>query len=157
MTTRVPSRESWTARGSLGAAGEGTAGVLPPAGAPVEGSGSGADSFESNSDSVSVTPAILPGSGYLRIVSNVNNTRVIVINPFDAAQEAAQTILGSAGLESIDIALVLGSGWGGAADALGETVCELDAEAVPGFAASGVAGHSGTLRIIRFNVFDRPR
>ena len=49
-----------------------------------------------------------------------------------------------------DVALVLGSGWGGAADLLGETVLELPVERVPGFSAPEVVGHVGTLRSVRF-------
>jgi purine-nucleoside phosphorylase len=44
---------------------------------------------------------------------------------------------------------VLGSGWGGAADLLGETVAEIPAPEVPGFAAPAVVGHVGTIRSIR--------
>ncbi|QGH70291.1 purine-nucleoside phosphorylase [Pseudactinotalea sp. HY158] len=71
-------------------------------------------------------------------------------SPRRLAQDAARVILDAAGLDRVDIALVLGSGWGGAADVLGETVVELPAGEVPGFAASGVPGHSGTLRVVRF-------
>ncbi|MPV51062.1 purine-nucleoside phosphorylase [Pseudactinotalea sp. HY160] len=71
-------------------------------------------------------------------------------SPRRLAQDAARVILDAAGLDRVDIALVLGSGWGGAADVLGETVAELPAGEVPGFAASGVPGHSGTLRVVRF-------
>ncbi|WP_458859398.1 nucleoside phosphorylase-I family protein, partial [Mycobacteroides abscessus] len=48
-----------------------------------------------------------------------------------------------------DIALTLGSGWGKAADLIGETVSEIPASEVPGFSASAVPGHSGTVRSIR--------
>src|SRR5699024_12158063 len=47
------------------------------------------------------------------------------------------------------LALVLGCGWGLAADLLGTQTAALPAEDVPGFSASGVPGHSGTLRSIR--------
>src|SRR5699024_5597131 len=70
-------------------------------------------------------------------------------DPFTLAREAADLLLEAAGLESFDIALTLGSGWGGAADVLGRTVLRLPAEEVPGSAASGVPGHSGALSVIR--------
>ena len=56
-------------------------------------------------------------------------------DPTAAAHAAATTINSNAGIESHDIALVLGSGWGGAADLLGETVAEISAAEVPGFHA----------------------
>ena len=68
--------------------------------------------------------------------------------PAAAAQEAAQILNAAAGISHHDIALVLGSGWGGAADLLGDTIAATPAAEVPGFHASAVAGHSGTLRTI---------
>ena len=47
------------------------------------------------------------------------------------------------------IALTLGSGWGGAADLLGETVSEVPAHEIPGFSKPALEGHGGTLRSIR--------
>ncbi len=72
-------------------------------------------------------------------------------DPTAVARAAAAILTAAAGIERVDVALVLGSGWGGAADVLGETVAELAAADVPGFTASGVPGHSGTLRIVRFD------
>lgn len=70
-------------------------------------------------------------------------------DPHALAQQAAEAIAKLTGVEQHDIALTLGSGWGKAADVIGETVAVVPAEQVPGFAASGVPGHSGTLRSIR--------
>lgn len=70
-------------------------------------------------------------------------------DPHTLAQQAAEAIAKLTGVEQHDIALTLGSGWGKAADVIGETVAVVPAEQVPGFAASGVPGHSGTLRSIR--------
>ena len=70
-------------------------------------------------------------------------------DPQDLAQRAAATIAELTGVERHDIALTLGSGWGKAADVIGETVAVVPAEQVPGFHSSGVPGHSGTLRSIR--------
>lgn len=72
-----------------------------------------------------------------------------ISDPIAAAEDAATIINTSAGVERHDIALVLGSGWGGAADLLGKTVSELDAADVPGFRAPAVPGHGGKLRTIR--------
>lgn len=71
-------------------------------------------------------------------------------DPFELAQQAARVLLDAAGVDSFDVALVLGSGWSGAADLLGETVAVRPAEDVPGFAPSGVPGHAGTLSVVRF-------
>lgn len=66
-----------------------------------------------------------------------------------AAQQAAQVLNDAAGIDRHDIALVLGSGWGGAADLLGETIADTAAAEVPGFHAPSVPGHGGRLRTIR--------
>lgn len=50
---------------------------------------------------------------------------------------------------TIDLALVLGSGWSAGADQLGETLHELELANVPGFAKPVVSGHGGALRIVR--------
>lgn len=70
-------------------------------------------------------------------------------DPFDVARLAAEVIARRTGVEKHDVALVLGSGWGGAADLLGETVAELASHEVPGFSRPAVAGHVGTLRSVR--------
>ena len=67
----------------------------------------------------------------------------------DLAQRAADTLLTRAGCERFDLALTIGSGWGRAATALGETLAEVPADEVPGFHANGVIGHSGTLSAVR--------
>lgn len=67
----------------------------------------------------------------------------------DTIEEAARAIAKLSGIPQHEIALTLGSGWGAAADALGETVAEIPASEVPGFSESGVPGHSGTLRSVR--------
>jgi purine-nucleoside phosphorylase len=48
-----------------------------------------------------------------------------------------------------DIALVLGSGWLPAVDALGEVTAEVATTDLPGFAAPAVAGHAGRIRSVR--------
>lgn len=70
-------------------------------------------------------------------------------DPVEIAQQAARVVAERTGVDQHDIALTLGSGWGKAADELGETVAVIPAEEVPGFSRSAVAGHSGTLRSIR--------
>ncbi|MBL3687915.1 purine-nucleoside phosphorylase [Leucobacter zeae] len=70
------------------------------------------------------------------------------LDPAALAATAAAAIAELTGVERHDIALTLGSGWGRAADVIGETVAVIQADQVPGFHASGVPGHSGTLRSI---------
>jgi purine-nucleoside phosphorylase len=69
-------------------------------------------------------------------------------SPFELAREAAAVIASATGVANHDIALTLGSGWGKAAELLGETTATLDASDVPGFSSSGVPGHSGTIQSI---------
>ncbi|UFU08432.1 purine-nucleoside phosphorylase [Ruania halotolerans] len=75
-------------------------------------------------------------------------------DPFEAAEQAAGRIAELTGVARHDIALVLGSGWGPAADVLGETMAEIDASELPGFSRSGVPGHSGTVRSVRYTDAD---
>jgi len=69
--------------------------------------------------------------------------------PTAVAQLAAAEIERRTGVERHHIALTLGSGWGRAAERLGEVVARIPAEEVPGFSASGIPGHSGTLTSVR--------
>lgn len=69
--------------------------------------------------------------------------------PAEAAREAAAVLAEKTGVERHDVALVLGSGWLPAVDALGETVAEIDTTELPGFSAAAVAGHSGKVRSVR--------
>jgi purine-nucleoside phosphorylase len=62
---------------------------------------------------------------------------------------AAQRIEEVSGVLRHDIALTLGSGWARAADLLGETIADIPANEVPGFSASGIPGHTGTIRSIK--------
>ncbi|WP_246036274.1 purine-nucleoside phosphorylase [Sinomonas susongensis] len=68
--------------------------------------------------------------------------------PFVLAQAAADHIAKATGAASHDIALVLGSGWSGAADLIGEVTATLPADEVPGFSAPAVVGHVGTIRSV---------
>ncbi|MCU1416352.1 MAG: purine-nucleoside phosphorylase [Schumannella sp.] len=69
-------------------------------------------------------------------------------DPFAVAKQAAQQLATATGVERHDIALTLGSGWGQAAELIGETTHTIPATDIVGFSASAVAGHSGTLRSI---------
>jgi purine-nucleoside phosphorylase len=70
-------------------------------------------------------------------------------NPYDLAGEAAARLAELTGVEQHDVALVLGSGWLPAVDALGEATAEIDTTDLPGFSGAAVAGHSGKIRSVR--------
>ncbi|MEX5271356.1 purine-nucleoside phosphorylase [Kocuria sabuli] len=70
-------------------------------------------------------------------------------DPFELAQEAADALRRATGVDAHDIALTLGSGWGQAAELIGETVAEIPATEIPGFTRPALEGHVGTLRSVR--------
>jgi purine-nucleoside phosphorylase len=69
--------------------------------------------------------------------------------PTQLAADAAAVLRERTGVDSHDVALVLGSGWLPAADALGEATAELRTTDLPGFAPPAVAGHAGRIRSVR--------
>ncbi|MDN5790555.1 MAG: purine-nucleoside phosphorylase [Micrococcales bacterium] len=69
-------------------------------------------------------------------------------DPHAVAQAAARVIAQRTDAERHDIAVVLGSGWGGAADLIGETLATVDHADLPGFHPAAVAGHSGRIRSV---------
>ncbi|SDU79712.1 purine-nucleoside phosphorylase [Arcanobacterium phocae] len=71
------------------------------------------------------------------------------ISPQDLANKAAKVIAEKTGVSHHDIALTLGSGWGGAAQLIGDVVAEIDAQDIPGFHAAAVAGHGGKITSIK--------
>ncbi|MDN3495356.1 purine-nucleoside phosphorylase [Planococcus sp. APC 4015] len=70
-------------------------------------------------------------------------------DPFAVAAEAAADIARLTGVEHHDIALTLGSGWGKAAELIGETTAAFPATEVTGFSKPALEGHAGTLRSVR--------
>mgnify|MGYP001807745064 CR=1 FL=1 len=70
-------------------------------------------------------------------------------DPFEVARDAAARIAELTGVPRHDIALTLGSGWGKAADLIGETVATIPASEVVGFSEPAVPGHVGSLRSLR--------
>ena len=72
----------------------------------------------------------------------------IPAQPSHEAEHAADRLASIFGSRQHDIAITLGSGWGGAIDRMGVTVSEVPADKVPGFEASGVPGHIGTIRSV---------
>ncbi|WP_456285878.1 purine-nucleoside phosphorylase [Microbacterium sp. JZ70] len=70
-------------------------------------------------------------------------------DPFEVAQAAAADIARLTGVERHDVAVTLGSGWGKAAELIGETVATIPATEVTGFSRPALEGHVGTLRSVR--------
>jgi purine-nucleoside phosphorylase len=69
-------------------------------------------------------------------------------DPFALAQKAADDLATRTKGASHVAAVVLGSGWQPAADALGETIVSVSTSELPGFAPPTVAGHHGELRSV---------
>ncbi len=67
-------------------------------------------------------------------------------DPENLAAEAARVLADRAGVNAHDVALMLGSGWAGAVNLLGEEVASVPASEMPGFRAPSVEGHSSTIR-----------
>jgi purine-nucleoside phosphorylase len=67
----------------------------------------------------------------------------------ELATQAADRLRELTGVEQHDVALVMGSGWLPAVDALGEATGEVSTTDLPGFAPPAVVGHSGKVRSVR--------
>lgn len=65
------------------------------------------------------------------------------------AAHAATRLAELTGVQQHDIALVMGSGWLPAVDALGEATAEIATTDLPGFAPPAVEGHAGRIRSVR--------
>ena len=69
-------------------------------------------------------------------------------DPFEIAAQAAADIARLTGVDHHDVALTLGSGWGKAADLIGETTATIPAEGITGFSKPALEGHVGTIRSV---------
>lgn len=67
---------------------------------------------------------------------------------YDLARSAADELRRHASADSFDVALVMGSGWLPAADALGGYATEVGMSDLPGFAPPAVPGHHGRIRVV---------
>jgi purine-nucleoside phosphorylase len=67
---------------------------------------------------------------------------------YDLARSAADGLRERASADSFDVALVMGSGWLPAADALGAHTAEVSMTELPGFAPPAVPGHHGRIRVV---------
>jgi purine-nucleoside phosphorylase len=78
----------------------------------------------------------------------VATTETEPADPYALAQQSAAALAVASGADHHDVAVVLGSGWEPAADALGETVVDLAVTDLPGFAPPVVEGHAGRIRSV---------
>jgi purine-nucleoside phosphorylase len=76
----------------------------------------------------------------------MTSTDLLYSDPLQAAVQAAAEIAERTGFATHDIALVMGSGWVTAVDALGKPKYECNAEELTGFLPPAVEGHSGKVR-----------
>ena len=70
-------------------------------------------------------------------------------DPYRAAQASAARLAELTGVSRHDVAVVLGSGWAPAADALGSADAEVPLAALGGFPPPTVSGHSPAVRSLR--------
>ncbi|MDL5160295.1 purine-nucleoside phosphorylase [Actinomycetospora termitidis] len=66
----------------------------------------------------------------------------------DAPEHAAAELARRTGVDRHDVAVVLGSGWGPAADGIGPTAAEVPVAELPGFTPPGAPDHRGTARSV---------
>jgi len=85
----------------------------------------------------------------------MTSTDILYSDPLQAAAIAASEIASRTGVAAHDIALVMGSGWVGAVDALGTPSYECNAEEITGFFPPAVEGHSGKVRSYEMKDGDR--
>jgi purine-nucleoside phosphorylase len=85
----------------------------------------------------------------------MTSTDILFSDPLQAAVIAASEIASRTGVASHDVALVMGSGWVGAVDALGTPSYECNAEDITGFFPPAVEGHSGKIRSYEIKDGDR--
>jgi purine-nucleoside phosphorylase len=72
----------------------------------------------------------------------------VYADPGSAAHDAAAALAEATRVPAHDVAVVLGSGWVPAADALGTTVAEIPADSLPGFRPPAAVGHAGRIRSV---------
>lgn len=70
------------------------------------------------------------------------------VDPFDLARADAEALAERTGTARHGVAVVLGSGWGPAAERLGPAVAEVPTADLAGFPEPTVAGHAGVVRSV---------
>jgi purine-nucleoside phosphorylase len=67
-------------------------------------------------------------------------------NPYMLARAAANELCERSGVDSYDIAIILGSGWSDGAEALGVASSKIEMGVLTGFETPNVLGHEGTIQ-----------
>jgi purine-nucleoside phosphorylase len=79
----------------------------------------------------------------------VSDETVQDTDPFAQAEASAAALRERAGVDGFDVAVVLGSGWRAAADAIGATEVEVPLADLGGFRQPSVKGHEPSVRYIK--------
>jgi purine-nucleoside phosphorylase len=82
------------------------------------------------------------------MIDSMNADETSVTDPFARAAASAAVLRERAGVEEFDAAVVLGSGWRDAADAIGAAELEVPLADLGGFARPGVEGHAASVRYV---------
>lgn len=70
------------------------------------------------------------------------------ISARDKAEQAANVLRRTAGVDAFDVCVVLGSGWVPAVDRIGTTLADISVTDLPHFAPPAVEGHAGRVRAV---------
>ena len=92
--------------------------------------------------------------GYQSVVKvrddrSMTDENTLVSDPFGRAEASAAALRERAEVESFDTAVVLGTGWGAAADAIGAPELEVPLSELGGFKQLTVGGHTPAVRYIK--------
>jgi purine-nucleoside phosphorylase len=82
------------------------------------------------------------------MIDPVSDETVPDMDPFAQAEASAAALRKRAGVDGFDVAVVLGSGWRAAADAIGAAELEVPLAELGGFKQPSVAGHAPSVRYI---------
>jgi len=88
-------------------------------------------------------------AGKYGMIDTMSAENASTADPFAAAAMSALALRERAGVGSFDAAVVLGSGWQAAADAIGAAELEVPLADLSGFPLPSVKGHAGSVRYVR--------
>jgi purine-nucleoside phosphorylase len=83
------------------------------------------------------------------MIDVMNAEETSATDPFARAAASAAALRERAGVDTFDAAVVLGSGWRDAADAIGAAELDVPLAELGGFPAPGVKGHAASVRYVR--------
>ena len=76
------------------------------------------------------------------------NLNPLEVQARENARQSADALRRATGIDTFDVAVVLGSGWVPAVDRIGTTVTEISVTDLPYFSPPAVEGHSGKIRAV---------